>query len=93
VLGRDLSQPHEPSPAVQETLIEIYRHDPGAWQICELMLDLDEGLLEWRYRHAVMVERTIGRKPATGQADGSAAPTRAVGRGLFKDLWDIRSEL
>ena len=33
------------------------------------MIDLDEGLQEWRYRHVKMVERTIGTRPGTGGSD------------------------
>ena len=29
---------------------------------CERLVDLDEGIQEWRYRHVKMVERTIGGK-------------------------------
>ena len=93
MLGRDLSRAHRESPAVQESLIEIYRHDPGAWQICELMVDLDEGLQEWRYRHSVMLERTIGSKSGTGGSVGAAFPKTANVDVLFPDLWAIRREL
>ena len=93
VLNRDLAQPHRESPAVQESLIEIYRHDPGALQVCELMVDLDEGLQEWRYRHAVMVERTIGGKHGAGGSDGAAYLRSTLGKALFPDLWAIRSAL
>jgi len=93
VLNRDLAQPHGESPAVQESLIEICRHDPGTWQVCELLVDLDEGLQEWRYRHAVMVERTIGHKQGTGGSDGAAYLRSTLSRALFPDLWAIRSEL
>ncbi len=93
LLNRDLSRLPEGSAAVQESLIEIYRHDPGAWQICELMVDLDEGLLEWRYRHARMVERTIGGGSGTGGSDGVSSPASAIGEKLFLDLWAIRDAL
>jgi len=93
ILNRDLSLSHTESPAVQESLIEIYRHDPGAWQICELLVDLDEGLQEWRYRHVVMVERTIGVKQGTGGSKGASYLRSTLGRMLFPDLWAIRSEL
>ena len=36
--------------------------EPEAALLCELFVDFDEGLQEWRYRHVKMVERTIGRK-------------------------------
>ncbi len=43
-------------------------------QVCERLADLDEGLQEWRYRHARMVERTIGDQPGTGGSAGAAYP-------------------
>lgn len=93
ILNRDLSGSHKESPAVQESLIEIYRHDPGAWQICELMVDLDEGLQEWRYRHVVMVERTIGTRQGTGGSNGATYLRSTLARMIFPDLWAIRSAL
>ena len=78
---------------VQKLLIQIYREDPANREVCERMVDLDEGLQEWRYRHVKMVQRTIGAKMGTG---GSAAPStwrRPSSRPLFPDLWTIRSEL
>ena len=34
--------------------------------VSERLVDLDEGIQEWRYRHVKMVERTIGTKRGTG---------------------------
>lgn len=93
ILNRDLSQPNSPSAAVQESLIEIYRHDPGAWQICELMVDLDENLQVWRYRHAVMVERTVGVRTGSAGSGVSTGFRSVASTALFPDLWAIRSEL
>lgn len=93
VLNRNLAQPHQESPAVQESLIEIYRHDPGTRQICELMVDLDQGLQEWRYRHMVMVERTVGSKEGNRGSTGVAYLRSTLDNALFPDLWAIRSEL
>ena len=56
---------------VQLALLELYRRDPLRQMVCERLVDLDEGLQEWRYRHVKMVERTIGDKAGTG---GSSAP-------------------
>ena len=93
LLERDVRGPVEASPAVQETLIEIYRNDPPRAQLCERLLDLDEGMQEWRYRHVKMVERTIGAKPGTGGTTGAAYLRTTVGRPLFPDLWEIRNRL
>ncbi len=60
LLSRDVSARIEPSPELQSTLIDLYRRDPKHAEMCERLVDLDEGLQEWRYRHVKMVQRTIG---------------------------------
>jgi tryptophan 2,3-dioxygenase len=92
-LSRDVTAPIEPSPAVQEILIAIYRKDVKNAEICERLVDLDEGVQEWRYRHVKMVERTIGVKPGTGGSAGAPYLRTTVGSPLFPDLWEIRSRL
>src|SRR5262249_18373062 len=92
-LHRDVSAPLEASPSLQKVLLRVYRDDAGAAQICERLVDLDEGLQEWRYRHVKMVERTIGMKPGTGGSSGAAYLATTVGRPLFPDLWQIRGRL
>lgn len=92
-LARDVTLPIEPSEPVQQILIDIYRRDPKNSEICERLVDLDEGIQEWRYRHVKMVERTIGTKPGTGGSTGAAYLQTTVGSPLFPDLWAIRARL
>jgi len=92
-LTRDVTQPVQPSEDLQQILIEIYRQDPKNSEICERLVDLDEGIQEWRYRHVKMVERTIGVKMGTGGSAGAAYLRSTIGDPLFPDLWDIRSRL
>jgi tryptophan 2,3-dioxygenase len=92
-LHRDVSLPLEPSPDLQRVLLQVYKDDAGAAQICERLVDLDEGFQEWRYRHVKMVERTIGAKRGTGGSAGAAYLRETIGRPLFPDLWEIRSQL
>jgi tryptophan 2,3-dioxygenase len=92
-LDRDVTQPYEASPAVQETLLELYKTHPVQSMVCERLLDLDEGLQEWRYRHVKMVERTIGTKTGTGGSSGAGYLRATLFRPAFPDLWEIRSQL
>ena len=62
-------------------------------EVCERMVDLDEGLQEWRYRHVKMVERTIGTTRGTGGSTGSAYLKATLFEPLFPDLWAIRPRL
>jgi len=93
LLARDVSQPIEPSPAVQKILIEVYRNNPGLIQMCERLVDFDEGIQEWRYRHIKMVERTIGTKQGTGGSAGVNYLQTTLLKPIFPDLWAIRTEL
>jgi tryptophan 2,3-dioxygenase len=91
VLNRDVTQPVEPSEALQRTLIEIYREDSSMAVLCEALIDFDEGLQEWRYRHVMMVQRTIGTKMGTGGSDGATYLRSTLFHPAFPDLWAIRS--
>jgi tryptophan 2,3-dioxygenase len=61
--------------------------------VAERLVDLDEGMQEWRYRHVKMVERTIGSKPGTGGSSGVSYLRSTLSMPVFPDLWAIRSEL
>jgi tryptophan 2,3-dioxygenase len=93
ILDRDVTQPVTPSPEVQQVLITIYRDRPDLARLCESLTDLDEGLQEWRYRHVMMVHRTIGTKEGTGGSTGVEYLRGTLFRPAFADLWAVRSHL
>ena len=93
LLSRDVSARIEPSPELQSTLIDLYRRDPKHAEMCERLVDLDEGLQEWRYRHVKMVQRTIGAKVGTGGSSGAQYLVTTLMTPIFPDLWEIRSRL
>ncbi len=82
-----------PDTRVQEVLIAAYRDDADAGLVAERLVDLDEGIQEWRYRHVKMVERTIGTKRGTGGSSGVEYLRGTLFRPAFPDLWEIRSRL
>ena len=93
LLTRDVTGKIEPSAELQETLIDLYRKDPKHAEMCERLVDLDEGLQEWRYRHVKMVQRTIGAKMGTGGSAGAQYLATTLMTPIFPDLWEIRSRL
>jgi len=93
LLQRDHSKASEPSPEVQRILVEVYKKNPTVAQIAERLVDLDEGFMEWRYRHVKMVQRTIGMKAGTGGSAGAEYLLTTLNQPAFPDLWAIRSEL
>lgn len=91
-LHRDHTGPIVPDEALQDVLVNIYRTDTEARNVCERLVDIDEGIQEWRYRHVKMVERTIGVKMGTGGSPGAAYLATTI-KPFFPDLWAIRSRL
>jgi tryptophan 2,3-dioxygenase len=91
ILQRDKSIAYESSVDVQDALLDLHRTDPEAAMVAERLVDIDEGIQEWRYRHVKMVERTIGHKVGTGGSSGAAYLQSTLFNPVFKDLWEIRS--
>jgi len=91
VLERDRTSVYEANLRVQDVLLDSHRTDPESAMVCERLLDIDEGIQEWRYRHVKMVERTIGHKIGTGGSSGVEYLSSTLFNPVFKDLWEIRS--
>jgi tryptophan 2,3-dioxygenase len=92
-LERDVREGVIPSEELQSALVELYRNDALLASLCERLVDLDEGVQEWRYRHVKMVQRTIGEKRGTGGSEGARYLMSTLNRPLFPDLWAIRTRL
>ena len=92
-LARDVMLPPAAHAGVQAAVLEAYRRDSEAAQVSERLVDLDEGVQEWRYRHVKMVERTIGDKAGTGGSSGAEYLRTTLFRPMFPDLWAVRSQL
>jgi len=86
VLDRDVTITYVESEAVQSFVVKIYCTDGELAILLERLVDLDEGLQEWRYRHVKMVQRTIGAKIRTGGSPGAAYLISA----LFTPMFTLR---
>jgi tryptophan 2,3-dioxygenase len=93
ILNRDFTKIYEGDERIQELLFSIYKQDPEKALLCELFVDLDEGVQEWRYRHVKMVERTIGDKSGTGGSMGARYLMSTLSKPAFVDLWTLRARL
>jgi tryptophan 2,3-dioxygenase len=85
-------------PAVQAALfITLYRDKPAvqqAFRLLAALMDIDEIMTLWRYRHALMVERMIGVKIGTGgSSGGSYLRTTAERHRVFGDLFRLSTFL
>lgn len=94
VLDRDPTEGWQVRQDVQAVLAEVYadERNPAA-EICEALVDVDEGVQEWRYRHVKMVERIIGTKLGTGGSTGADYLRATLFRPVFPELWEVRSVL
>ncbi|MET0595130.1 MAG: tryptophan 2,3-dioxygenase family protein [Polyangiaceae bacterium] len=92
-LSRDVTSSITADEAIQSVLVEAYRAKSVTSELCERLVDLDEGIQEWRYRHVKMVERTLGMKMGTGGSSGAQYLMATLHRPIFPDLWAIRSKL
>ena len=90
ILQRDKKIAYESNVDVQEILLNVHRNDPETAMVCERLIDIDEGIQEWRYRHVKMVERTIGHKVGTGGSSGVDYLASTLFNPVFKELWVIR---
>ncbi len=93
LLERDVTAPVGRTPELDDVLLAVYTDDAGPAQVCERLVDLDEGFQEWRYRHVKMVERTIGDKGGTGGSSGAAYLRTTLFQPVFPDLWAVRRRL
>lgn len=78
------------------TLKEIYEHPHDhhlVHQVCEGLMDYDQLLQTWRYRHLMLVYRIIG----TGTPSLKGKPSDLLAHGMkqrfFPKLWDVRDEV
>jgi tryptophan 2,3-dioxygenase len=96
VLERDVRKHYEPSEGVREAILKIYKESDRYYDLystMESLMDLDEGLLLWRYRHIAMVERMIGSRKGTGGSSGVRYLSGTLTKRFFPEIWEVRSFL
>jgi tryptophan 2,3-dioxygenase len=78
-------------------LITLYRDEPAlnqAFRLLQALMDVDETMTLWRYRHALMVSRMLGVKIGTGGSSGHEyLRTTAERHGIFTDLFRLSTYL
>jgi tryptophan 2,3-dioxygenase len=78
-------------------LIHLYREQPILhlpFRFLTALVDLDELLATWRYRHALMVHRMIGAKIGTGGSSGHRYLLATVERHkVWSDLYNLSTFL
>lgn len=91
--NKPVSESTQADERLQDEILRLYGSRPDVAILFELMMDFDEGLQEWRYRHVKMVERTIGNKQGTGGSLGVEFLKRSLFKPIFPDLWAARTRI
>ena len=78
-------------------LINLYRDEPVVqmpFRLLATLMDVDEALTNWRYRHALMVRRMIGGRMGTGGTSGyDYLEDSAKHARVFTDLFNLSTYL
>ncbi|MCU1497075.1 MAG: kynA [Acidimicrobiales bacterium] len=96
LLGRDVTLAHTFTPDLVPVFRRIYEHADAHWEAyeaCEELVDLEESIQLWRFRHLKTVERTIGSKPGTGGSSGVPFLRAALDLTFFPELYAVRTEI
>lgn len=78
------------------TLREIYEapHDKHQlFQLCEGLVDYDQLLQTWRYRHLLLVYRIIGIGTPSLKGKHSDLLSHGMKQRFFPKLWEVRDEV
>ncbi|WP_082731978.1 tryptophan 2,3-dioxygenase [Sporosarcina sp. HYO08] len=96
LLTRDYSETYGGDPTVAAAWEEVYRDVNKYWdlyQLAEKLVDVEDWLQQWRFRHAKTVERIIGFKVGTGGSSGVNYLKQVLDHRFFPELWDLRTKL
>ena len=82
--------------AIAQAWLEVYR-DAKRWfdlyELAEKLVDIDDALAAWRFKHLLTVERIIGNKPGTGGSAGAPYLSSTLDKRVFPELWSLRTAL
>ena len=96
VLERDVTQPWTRHEGVTGVFEAIYKDPKKYWdsyEMCEKLVDVEEQMSLWRYRHLKTVQRVIGFKKGTGGSSGAPFLRQMIDHVFFPELWDVRTAL
>lgn len=96
LLDRDYSVVYSGDDTVKTAWEEVYRNVDKYWELYELaekLVDIEDWLQQWRFRHMKTVERIIGYKQGTGGSSGVHYLRQVLDHRFFPELWDLRTSL
>lgn len=96
LLNRDFSVVYKGDETVAAAWKTVYENIDRYWdlyQLAEKLVDIEDSLQQWRFRHMKTVERIIGFKIGTGGSSGVNYLKQVLDHRFFPELWDLRTTL
>ena len=94
VLERDVQRAWVEDSSLLPVYRAIYEDTTAHWEeyaTCEDLVDLEDAVQLWRFRHLRTVQRTIGFKTGTGGSSGVDFLKRALDLTFFPELYTVRT--
>jgi len=81
--------------AIEKAILKIYEApvQDELQTLCEFLIQFDEQIMLWRFRHVQMVERMIGHKMGTGGSLGVKYLETTLKKKFFPELWASRTQM
>jgi len=85
----------DPAQEIKEAVLKIYQQpvQDELQTLCEFLIEVDEQVMLWRFRHVQMVERMIGMKHGTGGSLGVSYLETTLKKKFFPELWQARTQM
>jgi tryptophan 2,3-dioxygenase len=95
LIERDWTEWYEPSEAVERAWLAAYgeRSDEQLIRLGERLVDVAMQFSEFRAKHLLVVERTMGWRPGTGGTSGVGWLRTITEHRFFPELWSMRTAL
>lgn len=92
---KNLITPNCSSEELEKALLGIYQKSiqDELQTLCEFLIQFDEQIMLWRFRHVQMVERMIGMKHGTGGSLGVPYLETTLKKKFFPELWAARTQM
>ncbi|WP_324277883.1 tryptophan 2,3-dioxygenase [Blastococcus brunescens] len=96
LLDRDVRRAWVEDASLLPVFTAIYEDTTAHWAeyaMCEDLVDLEDAVQLWRFRHLRTVQRTIGFKVGTGGSSGVDFLKRALDLTFFPELYTVRTHI
>lgn len=96
VTQRDWHQPYTENDSVLQAWLAVYKDADTHFELYELaekLVDIEEAMQNWRFKHMYTVQRVIGNKMGTGGSSGVEFLKKALDISFFPELLKLRTRL